>query len=213
MVFPAAVSEHLSHADFHVTANPYCGSLEAFRTSDVISKSKNADVKGIFDQCYKDAGRTRKVPTISLKAIIERIPLHIPVKYVKIDAQGHDYKVLLSAGDMISRIEYVRFEAQVDPPEGMKLVKDVPSYAEMKAKLEGLGFSHDGAHACYFDGGASRFSKETKEMECVFCRKRPCVENARPPMGPRPGTKDVKKEYVQAPPWQIPVGMETKEPK
>ena len=46
------------------------------------------------------------------------------IKAIKIDAQGHDFKVLLSAGDQMSRIDYVRLEMQVDPPPGFKLVKD-----------------------------------------------------------------------------------------
>jgi FkbM family methyltransferase len=216
LVFPAAVSENLAHATFHVTANPYCGSLEAFTGSKEVQKSKNPDVRGIFDACYKDAGQTRDVPTISLKSIIERIPKSISVKYIKIDAQGHDFKVLLSAGDQMSRIDYVRLEMQVYPPPGFKLVKDVPSYAEIKKRLEGFGFKHEGEHACHFDGGASPFSKAVKEMECVFCRRPPCVETGRAPMGPNPASKSMMskyygQEYVQPPPWKIPADMDTRE--
>jgi len=208
LIFPAAVSHELSHATFHVTANPYCGSLEAFQTSKEIQNSKIAAVREIFDVCYKDAAKARKVVTISLKAVIERIPKHISVKYIKIDAQGHDFQSLLSAGDQMSRIEYVRFEMQVDPPPGFKLVKDVPSYADVKAQLEGHGFKHEGKHACFFDHGASPFSKAVKEMECVFCRKLPCRENAQPPLGPRPKGSDHAQPYVQPGPWIVPAGMD-----
>lgn len=217
LVFPAAVSEELGHATFHVTSNPYCGSLEAFKGAEGIKKIKHQDVKGIFDQCYKDAGKTRKVPTVSLKSIIERIPKSVPVKYVKIDAQGHDFKVLLSAGDQISRIEYVRFEMQVDPPAELKLVSDIPSYADVKAQLEKLGFKHEGGHACHLDAGASRFSVVVKEMECVFCRKKPCQETGRAPMGPRPGSaselQDYARPYTQPALWQPPASKEAKSEK
>jgi len=159
-IFPAAVSNDLGHATFHATANPYCGSLEAF-TVDVnqsqienkIKRSMNNEIRGIFEQCYKNAGTPAKVPTISLKSIIERIPKNISVKYVKIDAQGHDFKVLLSAAEQISRIQYVRFEMQVDPPPGRRLVKDIPSYAEMVAQLSDVGLRRAGKHACYFEHG------------------------------------------------------------
>merc|ERR1711972_758327 len=192
-IFPAAVSHTLGHAKFHATANPYCGSLEAFTEDttkgaieDSLRRSTNPDIRGIFEACYKDAGTPGTVPTVSLKAIIERIPTRIKIKYVKIDAQGHDFKVLLSAGDQISRIEYVRFEMQVDPPPGRRLVKDIPSYAEIEKQLAGLGFKHKQGHACFWDPGASPFSKAVKEMECVFCRKLPCIENGRPPLGENP---------------------------
>jgi len=161
-IFPAAVSHTLGHAKFHATANPYCGSLEAF-TGDTnksaiensLKNSKNPEISGIFAACYRDAGTPGDVPTVSLKAIIERIPKRIKIKYVKIDAQGHDFKVLLSAGDQISRIEYARFEMQVDPPPGRRLVKDIPSYAEIEKQLAGLGFKHKPGHACFWDPGAA----------------------------------------------------------
>jgi len=191
--FPAAVSHTLGKAKFHATANPYCGSLEAFThdqdkhaIEDSLKNSKNPEISGIFSACYKDAGVPGDVPTISLKALLDRIPKNIAIKYVKIDAQGHDYKVLLSAGDQITRIQYVRFEMQVDPPPGRRLVKDIPSYKEVKEHLEGLGFKHGGGHACFFDHGASPFSKAVKEMECVFCRKMPCREGGVPPLGENP---------------------------
>merc|ERR1719502_952141 len=114
----------------------------------------------------------------------------------------------------MSRIEYVRFEMQVDPPPDLKLVKDVPSYQEVKAQLEKLGFKHDGSHACHMDPGAHRFSHVVKEMECVFCRKRPCVENGRAPLGPNPKTlaaQQYSQPYIQPAPWKMPEVVETKE--
>merc|ERR1719191_815846 len=96
-----------------------------------------------------------EVPTLTLASILARIPKHIRVKYTKIDAQGHDYKVLLSAGDQMSRIEYVRFEMQVDPPEGRKMVQDIPSYAHVEKEMRSYGFVHESPSACHFDQGAS----------------------------------------------------------
>jgi len=203
--FAAAVSNKLGHSPFHATANPYCGSLEAF-TADTdksaiessLKNSEDPEIRGIFEACYKDAGTPGTVPTISLKAILDRIPKKIRIKYIKIDAQGHDFKVLLSAGDQMSRLEYVRFEMQVDPPPGRKLVHDIPSYEEVKKQLAGLGFKHEGRHACHFDHGASPFSKAVKEMECVFCRKPPCQESGRPPLGENPNVAAARRKKAMA---------------
>jgi hypothetical protein len=193
-VFPAAVSSELGEAEFHKTANPYCGSLSSFTVESNESAidpelryNSDKDISGIFEQCYQNVGgESGNVPTISLKALIERIPEHVRIKYMKVDAQGHDWNVLLSAGDQMSRIEYVRFEMQVDPPPGRRLVKGIPSYAEIESQMADQGFKHEEGHACHYDSGSSSFSKAVNEMECVFCRELPCIENHKPPLGENP---------------------------
>merc|ERR1719263_979847 len=89
-----------------------------------------------------EKAEVKEVPTLTLASILRRIPEHVRIKYVKIDAQGQDYKILLSAAEQMSRIEYVRFEMQVDPPPGRKMVADIPSYAEVESKMTELGFVH-----------------------------------------------------------------------
>merc|ERR1711959_814770 len=138
-----------------------------------------------LNACYNTHSSSVKVFTVTLASILRRIPKQVRVKYMKIDAQGHDFKVLMTAGEYISRIEYVRFEMQVDPPPNRKMVKDVPSYAEVLKVLKDKGFVHEGKHACD-DRGMAPFSKAIKEMECTFCRKKPCLEGGKPPMGISP---------------------------
>merc|ERR1711959_119007 len=101
-----------------------------------------------LNACYNTKSQTVRVFTVTLASIMRRIPARIRVKYMKIDAQGHDFKVLMTAGEHLSRIDYVRFEMQVDPPPNRKMVKDVPSYAEVVKVLKEIGFVHDGSHAC-----------------------------------------------------------------
>lgn len=208
-VFPAAVSKDLGHAKFHATANPYCGSLETFSDDrdqnaidPALKNSEDPEIRGVFDACYKDAGIPGDVPTISLKSIIERIPTHIAIKYMKIDAQGHDFKVLQSAAEQISRIEYVRFESQVDPPPDRRLVSGVPSYKDMERQLAAQGLKHmpgDGPHAaCNYDSYSSNFSKAVNEMECVFCRELPCMESGKAPLGENPRAVIERKKHAKA---------------
>jgi len=193
VVFPAAMSSEVGYAEFHLGHNPYCSSLNTYDLVGGVDPTLlNHPVKEVRDtmaSCWGSLTNTAHkftVPTVTLASILRRIPAHIRIKYIKIDAQGHDFKILQSAGDQMSRIEYVRFEMQVDPPPGRKMVADIPSYAQVESTLASLGFVHDPSTACHFDPYASNFFKAIEEKECVFCREWPCQESGVPPLGASP---------------------------
>jgi len=191
VVFPAAMSSEIGLAEFHVAANPYCSSLNSVPggLDPGLTNHSDPEVRNVMAACWgslNESPTVKTVPTVTLASILRRIPEHIRVKYIKIDAQGQDYKVLLSAAEQMHRIEYVRFEMQVDPPPGRKMVADIPSYAEMEKSLKSFGFVHESPTACNFDAGSSPFSKAIEEKECVFCRKLPCREGGVPPLGVSP---------------------------
>jgi len=181
VIFPTAVSSEVGRTTFHLSDNPYCGSLNEVPggLDPSLVNHPDPEVSDVMKACWGSLKKenVKEVSTVTLASILRRIPKHIRVKYVKIDAQGQDYKVLLSAGEEMSRIEYVRFEMQVDPLPGRKMVADIPSYAEVASKMKEWGFVHEGDTACNFDGGSSPFSKAIEEKECVFCRTLPCKEN------------------------------------
>jgi FkbM family methyltransferase len=195
VVIPAAVSSEVGYATFHLAANPYCGSLNSVPSGSkqTLMNHHDKEVRDVMNACWGSLTQesVQEVPTITLASVLRRIPKHIRIKYIKIDAQGQDYKILMGAGDQMSRIEYVRFEMQVDPPAELKMVQDIPSYAEVESKMKALGFVHKSPTACSFDGGSSPFSKAIQEKECVFCRELPCKENGVPPFGPNPRSPDV----------------------
>jgi len=190
VVFPSAVSSEVGYATFHLARNPYCGSLNTVPggLDPTLLNHPDKDVRDVMKSCWGslDEGQTKVVPTVTLASIISRIPDHIRIKYMKIDAQGQDFKILMSAGEQISRIEYVRFEMQNDPPPGRKMVQDIPSYADVVSKMTELKFVHESPSACNFDKFSSNFSKAIMEQECIFCRQLPCKEGNMPPMGTNP---------------------------
>lgn len=199
VVFPSAMSDKVGHAKFRVAANAYCSSLNDVRgdLDPELVNSSDPEVRDVLKVCWGSLNTARKmtVPTVTLASILRRIPKDVRIKYLKIDAQGQDFKVLQSAADQMSRLEYVRFEMQVDPLPGRKMVADIPSYAEMVSFMQKNGFVHE-TPACQFDRGASNFSKAISEKECVFCRQLPCKESGVPPIGPNPrplGSDDYKK--------------------
>lgn len=189
VVFPSAVSDKIGDAQFRIAQNVFCSSLNNV-TSDLdpgLINSYDPEVRDVMNSCWGSLIEAHKttVRTVTLASILRRVPKGVRIKYLKIDAQGEDFKVLQSAGDQMSRLEYVRFEMQVDPPPGRKMVADIPSYAEMVSFMEAHGFVHE-TPACQFDPGASKFSKAISEQECVFCRELPCKETGVPPSGPNP---------------------------
>jgi len=190
VVLPSAVSSEVGHADIRLADNPYCSSLNGVPggLDPTLVDSPDKEVRDVMASCWGslEKAEVKQVPTVTLASILARIPEHIRVKYLKIDAQGQDFKVLLSAGEEMSRLEYVRFEIQDDPPPGRKMVADIPSYAEVASKMKDLGFVHEADHACSFTPGSSPFSKAIEEKECIFCRELPCRENGMPPLGENP---------------------------
>lgn len=187
--FRAAVSPKVGYTNFVISDSPYCGSLGDFteKTGPSIDSSlaDDPEMNGVLKACYDAKSRSERVFSVTLASIIKRIPERVRIKYVKIDAQGHDFKVLMTAGEYLARIDHVRFEMQVDPPPNRKMVKDVPSYAEVVKFMKKNGFEHEGEHACD-DKTMSAFSKAIREMECTFCREPPCQENGKQPLGESP---------------------------
>jgi len=105
IVFPAAVSDtegfaHLHHAKHHGSS--------ALDSRWV--KEANLDVFG-----ERLEPEQRSVRTLPLSFVLERLPTSLdPLHHLKIDAEGLDGKVLLSAGDHLARFVIVTLEQPDD---------------------------------------------------------------------------------------------------
>lgn len=61
-----------------------------------------------------DTVEVRKVPSVRLEDVLERIPSDLPIIFMKTDTQGMDLAVLMSGGEELRRIKEIRSEIVVD---------------------------------------------------------------------------------------------------
>ena len=106
VVLPYAVGSSEDYADFHVAKTDGCSSMLPINNS--MKKWSGDGSRFMSGVCGSEAA-TRRVPVISLRTILGWFPNH-KIAFVKIDAQGYDLHVALSAGDAISRIEWLELE-------------------------------------------------------------------------------------------------------
>jgi len=96
------------------------------------------------------------VPVIPLEDILERVRPDVRIEMIKIDAQGLDLEIALSAGKQISRVE--RFQMEVN--HGIKLYNESASRKEVVATIKELGFEQERCWKAFAD-----------EDDCVFARR------------------------------------------
>lgn len=82
-----------------------------------------------------------QVPGIPLHALVERIPDHIEVEYIKIDAQGFDLEVMKGAlAAPHGRIQVVSLETMDVDDESKLLYHGQPLFVDLKEYLESKGW-------------------------------------------------------------------------
>lgn len=103
-VIPAAVSNISGSATMHM-----------YNVHGVSSSIYQADEKFGWAR-GQNAGGSRNVPLVSLQQVIAAVPLHIPIRLVMTDIQGHDFTAVSSAITTITsrQIPYLRTEVSLD---------------------------------------------------------------------------------------------------
>ncbi len=100
---PSAVGPEKGIADFYVTSNHVSSSLRPFNENGL---AEWRDKSGL------DVVEKRVVPVMRLDELLERLSFS-EVEFVKIDAQGHDLDVVMSAGHEIQKIKKLQLEVTV----------------------------------------------------------------------------------------------------
>jgi hypothetical protein len=82
-----------------------------------------------------------QVPGIPLHSLVERIPDHVQVEYIKIDAQGYDLEVMKGAlATPKGRIQVVSLETIDVDDDSLLLYQGQPRFSQLKEYLEGAGW-------------------------------------------------------------------------
>jgi hypothetical protein len=139
--------------DFDVVHLNVQGDQHVHGLCDSLLKPKRNTTTRIYKPCVtqqkdKKTGKPKTVqtPGIPLHAMIERIPSHIDVEYIKIDAQGYDLEVMKGVISPMTishdRVQVVSLETMdVTDPEQVLYVGQ-PLFQEVKDYLEQRGWIH-----------------------------------------------------------------------
>ena len=101
VVLPIAVSAHGREANITVHRWAGCSSL-----SELNKAASHTRL------CQDGEVERRRVPTITLERASRLVPAHLPIRYLKIDAQGTDIQLLMSVPPALlrSRVQALEFE-------------------------------------------------------------------------------------------------------
>jgi hypothetical protein len=146
------------------------GELQTFHVGRVAGCSSLANVsrtpaRGRFGAWCHNTMEERHVWTVPLKALLGRLPAHARVALLKIDAQGYDLNVVVSAGGAVDRIDYVAMEVVSD--DCAALYEGQPKCAEVVETMIKHGFVPLGRVPCTPNFPRARFNHYC-ELELVF---------------------------------------------
>jgi hypothetical protein len=109
------------------------------------------------------------VPTVTLDWILQRVPPHIRIPYIKIDTEGADLLVVKQAGQWLWRAESVIIECQAVKPGGTGQHRQGGCTAkEAEAFFKSIGFAggcplaENQLENCYFgrDEATAKYARK-----------------------------------------------------
>lgn len=114
IMLPMAVSEKDSFASFYVNSCDEASSLHKFNEKG-LDNWVGGNVLSVNNEVF--------VPTTRLDTFMDRMRI-ATVEYLKIDAQGGDFNVLLSAGNRLSDIDRITLEVAITDEQLYRGAKD-----------------------------------------------------------------------------------------
>ena len=95
----------------------------------------------LFENSGQRTVEVRRVPAVLLEDVLERIPAHISVEFLKTDIQGLDLQALKSAGDQILRVKRIQTEIMNTALYEKTGSESMSSEQEFQDYLGGRGFT------------------------------------------------------------------------
>lgn len=154
IVLPYAVGpSEDGYAEFQVARSDGCSSLlkldpSSFKMANHSATARHRDVvksermaewfRGECGTASESAKAARRVPIVRLQTILDEWLPGQRIAFVKIDAQGYDMHVAMSAGDAISRIG--AFELEVTGDRTHMPYKDAERCSDVMANMSARGF-------------------------------------------------------------------------
>ncbi|CAE8719478.1 unnamed protein product [Polarella glacialis] len=152
-LFPVAIAAEPDIVLMHVSnGTGYCSSLLPWNDSSVV-------VVGGSEECHTEIGQI-PVLQVPLAPILSLLP--VEVELLKVDAQGFDFEVVLTAGEFLRRVRRVQLELQaVDPGDRRLRYAGQKTKGEIIPRMAGLGFRLEN---CVI------VSQIINEEDCIFAR-------------------------------------------
>lgn len=145
VAFPAAITPNEGYVPMFISAHKGCSSLLSMndRARHFAKKEgKRAPRKsGVIQlrtlEYCASVDQQINVPSFPLKTVLSRIPSHISIDLLMIDAQGFDTVVVSTVGDAGRRAKFIVLECQdLDPGHLLFLVRGAPSCHQQKKCFE-----------------------------------------------------------------------------
>ena len=136
VILPFAVSDADGYADFHVSPRDGCSSLKPQHMPTRGGWKTSGFIRGACAKTYE----VRRVPTVALRTVLGSwLPPEIPIRLLKIDAQGVDLDLLRDAGAaQLARVDEVSMETLNDGCDG--IYDGQSNCSTVVATMRGLGF-------------------------------------------------------------------------
>ena len=95
----------------------------------------------LFEKTGQKTIEVRKVPAVRLEDVLERIPAHLSIEFLKTDIQGLDLQALKSAGDQILRVKRIQTEIMNTALYEKASAESMSSEQEFQSYMKSRGFT------------------------------------------------------------------------